>query len=325
MRTLTYSRNVFVPVTDLCRNRCGYCGLRRDPEKARIIPRSEAQDLLVRAAKAGCSEALFSMGESPWEVPGYDRVLGKAGVGKDLVSYLIELCEKALDLGLLPHTNVGILFKEHLEALAPLNASMGLMLETTARVRAHEGSPGKSPEKRLEFISMAGRHKIPFTSGMLVGIGESREDRIDSLRALARIHESYGHIQEIIVQPFDPKPGTEMALSLGPSTGVMMDTVSLAREILPESVSVQIPPNLVEVGPMIEAGASDIGGLSPITPDWINPDHPWPDLGGLVEVEGVRLRERLPIYPRYVLEGWYSERIEKVVRSLAGPDGYRAV
>jgi FO synthase subunit 1 len=323
MRLLTYSRNVFIPVTDLCRNRCGYCSFRRDPEEARVIGRPEALRLMERAAAEGCSEALFSLGECPWEVEGFQRLLDAAGV-LDLADYLVELCETALELGLLPHTNAGVLSDEDLSRLAPYNASMGMMLETTARVAAHADSPGKRPDIRLDFIAKAGRMKIPFTTGILVGIGESLEDRRTSLQAIADLHRSYGHIQEVIIQPLDPKPGTALAAFPVPVVDELCETVQMAREILPEGVALQIPPNLVDPLPLVRAGANDLGGLSTVTPDWINPKRPWPGIGDLsLRLQGYALRERLPVYPRFVLQGWHGEKTRRQMLALAGEDGLR--
>ncbi len=325
MRHITYSRNVFLPVTDLCRNRCGYCSFRQNPDRARIIHRSEALQLLKRASLQGCSEALFSLGESPWEVEGFGRLAAYAGVhGNDLVGYLAELCELALDLGLLPHTNAGVLSDEDLSRLAPYNASMGMMLETTARVPAHEGSPGKRPDQRIDFIARAGRLKIPFTTGILVGIGESMEDRLASLLAIADLHRSFGHIQEVIIQPIDPKPRTALAAAQRPGMDELCMVVRAAREILPDDVALQVPPNLVDPLPLVNAGASDLGGLSTVTPDWINPYSPWPSLDDLSRrLSGYALKERLPVYPRFVLKGWYGEKTGRLIEALAGEDGLR--
>lgn len=322
---ITYSRNVFIPVTDLCRNRCGYCSFRRDPERARVISRSEAVRLLARGAKAGCSEALFSFGESPWEVPGFEGIMATAKTDRlDLMDYLVELCELALEMGLLPHTNAGVLAEEDLRLLAPYNASMGLMLETTARVRAHESSPGKSPELRLEHIAQAGRLKIPFTTGILLGIGESENDRKESLEAIADLHRTYDHIQEVIIQPLDPKPGTPMANAPSPTLDEICETVMMAREVLPESVAIQAPPNLVDPLPLALAGANDLGGLSPVTLDWINPERPWPDLKDLaLRLKGFSLEERLPVHPRYVLRGWHGQKTRDLVAAQAGWEGLR--
>jgi len=323
MRILTYSKNVFVPVTDLCKNRCGYCSFRRDLGQARIIKRPEALSIMERGVKAGCTEALFSMGESPWEVPGFSKKARNSDI-PDLMEYLVELCESALEIGLLPHTNAGVLCQDNLELLAPYNASMGLMLETTAEVLAHEGSPKKDPEVRMDLMARAGKMKIPFTTGLLIGIGEGWPDRLQSLEALADLHKAYGHIQEVIIQPFDPKPGTPMEGWPKVDDAETAEVIRLARSVLPEDVALQAPPNLTNSETMAKAGASDLGGISSITPDWINPERPWPDMTAMMmQLKGYSLRERLPIYPRYVLGGWYSRRVAGLVEALADEDGYK--
>jgi len=320
-RVLTYSRNVFIPVTDACRNRCGYCGFRRDP--GRIIGRRGAIDLLDRVASAGSSEALFSLGEAPWEVSGFADLL--RGTGRDdLIDYLIELSELALERDLLPHTNAGLLSKEEMERLAPYNASMGMMLETTAEVEAHRSSPGKRPDLRLLAMAAAGELKIPFTTGILVGIGETEADRVRSIDAIRRVHVEHGHIQEVIVQPFDPKPGTPMSGAPPPAPEILAETVRMARSILPPEVAVQVPPNLADTLPLAEAGADDLGGISPVTPDWINPERWWPTLMELKNrLSGFELKERLPIYPRYIRLRWHGRKTWSLVERLAGPDGLR--
>lgn len=307
----TFSRNVFIPVTDLCRNACGYCSFRRDPDRARVISRGDALRLLEMAQRAGCSEALFSMGDRPWEVRG-ERL--------ELLEYLVELCELALERELLPHTNAGILTREELELLAPYNASMGLMLESVAHLKVHEKSPGKRPGVRIRTIADAGTLRIPFTTGILVGIGESPEDRIRSLQAIADLHGEHGHIQEVIIQPLDPKPGTEAEHMRPPPLEELVELVSTARRILPPEVSIQVPPNLVDPVPLLRAGADDLGGISPVTPDWINPERRWPEID---ELKGIALVERLPVYPRYVRLGWYGRRTEDLIRRLADERGLR--
>lgn len=320
---ITYSKNIFIPVTDLCRNRCGYCSFRREPLDAKIISRKETSRLLKQGSLSGCTEALFTLGESPWAVLGFEALL--SGVGRqNLVDYLVELCELAIDHGLLPHTNAGVLTDADLAALAPYNASMGLMLETTAAIAAHNESPGKDPILRLSFMAQAGRLRIPFTTGILVGIGESASDRLNSLKAVADLHKTYGHIQEVIIQPFDPKAGTEMADLPPPSFSEVRETVRMAREVLPEEVAIQVAPNLFDPASAIEAGANDLGGISPVTPDWINPDREWPALDDLKQkLINYDLRERLPVYPLYVMKGLYGRRTGDLVRELAGDDGLK--
>jgi len=314
-RAVTYSRNVFIPVTNLCRNFCGYCSFRRDPEQARVIPRQEALQIISQGAENGCSEALLSMGDRPWEV---------AGNREDLLDYLVELSELSLEAGLLPHTNAGVLEEEELRLLAPFNASMGLMLETTAQVPLHARSPGKVPRTRIDHLVAAGRLQIPFTTGLLLGIGESWNDRAASLEVIAKLHKKHDHIQEVIIQGLDPKPGTAAQFMRTPGIEELARAVALARRILPADVAVQVPPNLADPLPLVEAGASDLGGISPVTPDWINPQHLWPSLEALHDrLPSYLLRERLPVYPKYVRAGMHGGKTAPLVAALADGDGYR--
>ena len=323
MKTITYSKNIFLSVTNLCRNRCQYCSFRRDRDQAQLISRSGAIRLLEEGRDIGCSEALFTMGERPGEVAGFQRMLADAG-REDLLDYLIELCELAIEHDLLPHTNAGLLTEEELSRLQPYNASMGLMLESCAALVAHSDSPGKSPQLRLEHIARAGRLRIPFTTGILVGIGESWQDRIQSFQAIARLHQAFGHIQEVIVQPFDPKPGTAMASVPRPGREELVRTVRLARELLPIEVAVQVPPNLADPLPLVEAGADDLGGISPITRDGINPDSCWPGEEELKDrLFAYDLKERLPVYPRFIKKGWHGHKTHRLTAELAGEDGLR--
>ncbi|MDD4162456.1 MAG: 7,8-didemethyl-8-hydroxy-5-deazariboflavin synthase subunit CofG [Methanothrix sp.] len=311
-------------MTNLCRNRCGYCSFRKELKDAHLISRSEAARLLEQGFDAGCSEALFTMGESPWAISGFESILAEAGVA-DLLDYLVELCELALEFGLLPHTNAGLLELEDLQRLQPYNASMGLMLETTALLDVHAKSPGKRPNLRLKYMAMAGRLRIPFTTGIMVGIGESMQDRLDALRKIAHLHRAFGHIQEVIIQPLDPKVGT--ALEKAPRPGIidLFRTVEAAREILPPDVAIQVPPNLVDPRPLLAAGANDLGGISCVTVDGINPDRPWPNEEELHKaLSDYDLRERLPVYPRFIALGWHGSKTRSRVRSLAGEDGLRA-
>lgn len=325
-RMVTYSKNVFIPVTNMCRNHCGYCGFRRSPDdpQAYIMQPARIEEILKSGAQSGCTEALFTFGERPDEDAGYLRRLKAIGYDHTL-DYLPDLCRMAIETGLLPHCNPGVLSYEELALLKPLNASMGLMLETTAHLQAHEDSPGKVPEKRIGSIANAGKLKIPFTTGLLVGIGETEDDRIKSLELIARLHRKYGHIQEVIIQNFTPKPGTAMEHHPPPKIDEMIRTVELAREILPDDVAVQVPPNLISPRVLIEHGATDLGGISPVTIDHINPEHEWPAVEQLEQKVGrdVVLRERLPIYPQYIKQGWFSEDIRSLIQHLVGDDGYR--
>ena len=323
MKRITYSKNIFLPVTNLCRNRCQYCSFRRNLDEAHLIRRSAAQQLLEEGRDHGCSEALFTLGERPEEVEGFHLML--AGEGReDLLGYLVELCELAIEHDLLPHTNAGLLSEVDLATLQPYNASMGLMLESCATLDAHEQSPGKNPELRLKHIARAGRLHIPFTTGILVGIGESWQDRIQSIQAISRLHDEHGHIQEVIVQPFDPKPGTAMSTHPRPEREDLVRTVRLARELLPREVAVQVPPNLADPLPLIEAGADDLGGISPITRDEINPNSSWPREEELKRsLFAYELKERLPVYPRFIRRGWHGSKTRRLTAALASEDGLR--
>lgn len=283
----------------------------------------EVIPILENGVKAGCTEALFTFGESAEELPEYREWLEALGHSSTL-DYLIQLSEIAIDIGILPHTNAGVMTRPELKALKPLNASMGLMLETTAVLEAHRDCPGKEPESRIETIREAGKLHIPYTTGLLVGIGESREDRVESLETIAALHKNYGHIQEVIIQNFAPKPGTPMEKHPEPTVEEMMDTVALARQLLPADVAVQVAPNLIDPKVLIAKGVSDLGGISPLTIDWINPEAEWPDVRDLqAKLGDIPLRERLPIYPQYVRKGWYSPGISGLLERLSDREGYR--
>ncbi len=321
---VTFSRNVFIPLTNICRNKCAYCGFRRDinhPEAKLLSPR-EVEDILSGGVRAGCSEALFTFGEKPEEVRGFKELLSELGYDT-VIDYLADLCRLSIKLGLLPHSNPGVLGKSELEKLKPYNASMGLMLETVGIIKAHEGCAGKIPEARIRTIEYAGELEIPFTTGILVGIGETWEDRVNSIQTIKNIHEKFGHIQEVIIQNFIPKQGTRMASWNTPGIKEMMKTVSMARKILPKDIAVQVSPNLIPPEKLIRCGASDLGGISPLTIDHINPESPWPGIEELRKNLDIPLRERLPIYPEYVKKKWYSDEIAPLVLRLADAEGFR--
>lgn len=317
---VTFSRNVFIPVTNICRNACAYCGFRRDigHTEARLMGPDEVESLLQQARDAECTEALFAFGERPYEVPGFLERLEALGY-RDFLDYLYDLCERAISFGLLPHSNPGILTFDEIKRLKPVNASMGLMLETTASVSAHQGCIGKVPELRAWCIEDAGKLHVPFTTGLLIGIGEGWGDRIRSLELLADLQRRYRHLQEVIIQPFAAKSGTRMAGVPSPSSEVLVRTVALARHLLPDDVAIQVPPNLTDIAPLLRAGATDLGGISTVTVDYINPERAWPDVADL----GVALTERLAIYPAYVRAGWYSAKVASLIGELADEDGFR--
>jgi FO synthase subunit 1 len=321
---ITYSKNVFLPLTDICRNECGYCTFRKDPDSvdARILMNpGEVMAVVKEADSFGCKEALFTFGEHPDETEPVMSALEDLGFG-NILEYLYFLCSETLNkTGLLPHSNPGILKKNELKMLREVNASMGLMLETTSRrimdTIAHKKSPGKEPELRIATIENAGKLKIPFTTGLLIGIGETVAERVESLLELRRIQDKYGHIQEIIIQNFKPKPGIPMEDYSEPSIVEMIKMVSVTKLMFPD-VSVQVPPNLNRQHSQIflMAGADDWGGVSPLTPDFVNPEAPWPeieDLKSITEELGFKLQERLPVYPEYINEEFLDHRIlEKI-------------
>jgi FO synthase subunit 1 len=224
---------------------------------------------------------------------------------------------QSIGYGLLPHTNAGILTLEEMKKLRSVNASMGLMLETTATLPAHAGSPGKDPAVRIRMIEEAGSLKIPFTTGLLLGIGETMEDREDSLMEIRDLHRKYGHIQEVILQNFCAKEGTLMEMREGIDPEEMCLIIRMAKDILPADIAVQIPPNLADAKNLIPCGVDDLGGISPVTVDHVNPEHPWPELDRLPEIAGdSTLKERLCIYPRYIEKGWFHPRLEPLIRRL---------
>jgi len=311
-RTVTYSRKVFIPLTNLCRQKCGYCTFSRRPEDplAHTMTPDEVLALAEAGAQAGCKEALFSLGEKPEEI--YESVREDlARFGHDsTISYLREMCERVLfETGLLPHANPGIMSRAELASLRGVTVSMGLMLETvserlTEPGMVHHGCPGKHPQARIETIRSAGELDVPFTSGILVGIGETREERVDSLLAILELHKEYGHIQEVIIQNFRVKEDTPMRHADEPSVLEMLRTIATARLILGPAMNIQAPPNLTPdaYGLYLLAGINDWGGVSPLTRDFINPEAPWPkilELRKVTEDAGFQLRERLALYPEF--------------------------
>ncbi|MCX6684346.1 MAG: 7,8-didemethyl-8-hydroxy-5-deazariboflavin synthase CofG [Methanoregula sp.] len=315
-RIITFSRNVFLPLTTVCRNRCGYCSFRTPVQYGCLMPEEDVEKTLRGGAALGCTEALFTFGERPEEEPGFAAYLKRTGY-TTILDYCEAMCRKSIAYGVLPHTNAGILTFDEMERLRAVNASMGLMLETTANVTAHMASKGKEPEVRLGMIEDAGKLKIPFTTGLLLGIGETIADREESLLAIRDLHKRYGHIQEIIIQNFCPKPGTSMANHPVPTTDEICATLRMARSILPKDIAIQIPPNLIDASLLISCGVDDLGGVSPLTIDYVNPEHPWPGIEELKTIVGnAHLRERLCIYPQYVKRGWYHPDLQLLINRL---------
>ncbi len=306
---VTYSPKVFIPLTQLCLDRCGYCTFAQPPARmtAPYLSPDQVLDIARRGADAGCHEALFTLGERPeLRYPSAASWLAEHGHGST-VEYLAAMCELVRDqTGLLPHANAGALVPGELSRLRPVTASQGMMLESlNPGLACHHGSPDKTPERRLATLEAAGEAAIPFTTGILCGIGESRSDRITALQAIAASHLRHGHVQEVIVQNFLPKPGTAMHQAAPCPADEYRWSVAVARILLPPDVHVQAPPNLSEnFASLLECGIDDWGGVSPITPDHVNPERPWPELDRLrlaTESKGFTLAPRLTVYPEYVL------------------------
>ena len=308
---LSFARNVFVPLTTACRYTCTYCTYYDPPGQASLLSPEEVRDICRRGADAGCTEALFTFGDDPDDR--YTEIHEQlAEWGHDSIhDYLATACGIALDEGLLPHSNPGDQTREQMATVADANASMGVMLETTADVQAHGGPRAKSPGQRLNTLRIAGELGVPFTTGVLVGIGEDWRDRAESLLAIRELHNRYGHIQEVLVQPVVEN---ERWRGGSPDLATMRRAVAMARAAMPEEVSVQVPPNLAPVRDLLDCGVDDLGGVSPVTDDHINPEYAWPALRELEDIAGeagVPLHERLPVYERFVEDGWLSERIER--------------
>ncbi|GAB3668216.1 7,8-didemethyl-8-hydroxy-5-deazariboflavin synthase subunit CofG [Halopiger thermotolerans] len=297
---LTFARNVFVPLTTACRYTCTYCTYFDPPGQASLLSLEEVREICREGAAAGCTEALFTFGDDPDDR--YTEIHEQlAEWGHDSIhTYLREACQVALDEGLLPHANPGDQTREQMAAVADVNASMGVMLETTADVRAHGGPRSKEPGQRLRTMQNAGELDVAFTTGILVGVGEDWRDRAESLLAIREMHERYDHIQEVIVQPVVEN---ERWSGGSPDRETMRRVTAMARAALPEEVSVQVPPNLAPARDLIDCGVDDLGGVSPVTDDHINPDYKWPALRELEEIAAsaeLPLGERLPVYERFL-------------------------
>jgi FO synthase len=329
-RVVTYSRKVFLPVTNLCRDRCTYCTFRKDPgdPDAWTMRPDEIEGALDRARAQGCKEALMCLGDRPETAfAAYRETL--EGLGhRTTVDYVHRACQMALDRGLLPHTNMGLLTRDEMIRLRDVNASLGLMLETVSeRLRGpgmpHHRAPDKAPKARLRMLREAGELRIPFTTGILIGIGETWDERVDSLLAIRDIHAEYGHIQEVIVQNYAPKPELLKAPASGPGDLAVAATVAAARCILGPAMSIQVPPNLNPgaTARLLEAGINDFGGVSPVTQDYINPEAPWPHVEALAaecRAAGFELRERLAVYRRYIEEpGFLADGLRGLTQTLS--------
>jgi 7,8-didemethyl-8-hydroxy-5-deazariboflavin synthase CofG subunit len=335
---ITYSKKVFIPLTNLCRDYCGYCTFRKDPGQpgAKTMTPDEVIAVAEAGARLGCKEALFSLGDRPEAIfPEMRETLARLG-HRTTLAYLAEMAERVLnETGLLPHANPGLMGRKDLETLRQFNPSMGLMLESTSerltlQGMAHDNAPDKPPSLRLKTIEEAGRLKIPFTTGILIGIGETLDERVDSLFAIRELHERYGHIQEVIIQNFRAKPEIPMRDHPEPSQTDHARTIAVARLVLRE-MNVQAPPNLSDHNYpfLLKAGLNDWGGISPLTPDFINPEKPWPHIEQLAErtaAEGFELRERLSVYPEFAFrDEFLDDGLASRVRSKADDGGYAKI
>src|ERR1700734_1682274 len=330
---ITYSRKVFIPLTRLCRDRCGYCTFATVPHRLHSLYLEPDEVLAIarEGAGMGCKEALFTLGDRPedrWhqareglDAHGYD----------DTLSYVRAMAIRVLEeTGLLPHLNPGVLTWQDFQRLKPVAPSMGMMLETTARRLyterggPHFGSPDKDPAVRLRVLEDAGRTNVPFTTGILIGIGETYAERADSLFAIRRVARQYGGIQEVIVQNFRAKPDTKMPGVPDAERDDLAATIAVARLVLGPGARIQAPPNLIgdEYPMILAAGIDDWGGVSPLTPDHVNPERPWPQIDDLAQrtaAQGFELRERLTIYPGYLREPWLDPRGAPHVAAPADP------
>lgn len=311
---LTFAKNVFIPLTTACRYTCTYCTYFDPPGDESLLSLAEVREIVRTGVDAGCTEALFTFGDDPddryeslhtqlddW---GYDSIH----------SYLSAACEVALEEGLLPHSNPGDQTKEEMTLIADSNPSMGVMLETTADVDAHAGPRQKTPGQRLHTIRTAGELSIPFTTGLLVGIGESMRDRAVSILAIKELNDQYGHIQEIIIQPVVENDRWSGG---SPSVSDLRKVVAMARFALPDDIAIQVPPNLAPVRDLIDCGINDLGGVSPVTTDHINPDYAWPaltELHAIADEANLPLEERLPVHKRYLSDDkWISPRVQRII------------
>jgi FO synthase len=336
---ITYSRSVFIPLTRLCRDKCHYCTFATVPGKLRreghgmFMSPDEVLEVARRGAELGCKEALITLGDKPEDRWPEAREWLDAHGYDDTIAYVRAMSIRILEeTGLLPHLNPGVLSWTDFQRLKPVSASMGMMLETTATRlwsepgAPHYGSPDKEPAVRLRVLEDAGRSSVPFTSGLLIGIGETYEERAESLFALRKVSRAYHGVQELILQNFRAKPDTAMRGMPDAELDALVATVAVARHLMGPSACLQAPPNLVdgEYARLIEAGIDDWGGVSPLTPDHVNPERPWPQIERLAERSaeaGFELRERLAVYPEYVLRGepWLDPRVLPHVRALADP------
>jgi 7,8-didemethyl-8-hydroxy-5-deazariboflavin synthase len=332
---ITYSRKVFINLVNLCRDTCSYCTYKKEPNDTSKTMMTPEQVLAI--AEAGrrfhCTEALFVTGEKPEQKYLEAKAWLKSVRCTSTVEYINELSEMVLKkTGLLPHTNAGSLTKKDMSLLKETNVSLGMMLESssqrlTEKGMPHEKAPSKNPKVRMKALEDAGRLRIPLTTGLLIGIGESPEELVDSLFTIKEINQKYGHIQEIIMQNFTPKPETWMGRFSPPTYNYFIKSIAIARIVMPE-VNIQVPPNLTPnfFGKYLDAGINDWGGISPVTIDYVNPEFPWPSIESVKEVtenRGYKFRARLPVYPEFIEKhnGFIKERLKNYVNRISDESG----
>ena len=336
-RTVSFSPKVFIPLTRLCRDFCGYCTFRQAPHETKALYMSPDEVLAVAKAgeRLGCTEALLTLGERPEQrYPEAGEWLRGRGYNTTL-DYLYDVCRLVLEnTSLMPHLNPGTMSRREMKHLREVSASMGVMLENASprlskQGGPHEFAPSKRPTVRLKTFELAGELKVAFTTGILIGIGETREERIESILAIRDLHERHGHIQEVIIQNFRAKPATPMHDYIDPSTEDLLWTVAVARLILGPDMNIQVPPNLSysDYPLYLMAGINDWGGISPLTIDYVNPEAPWPQISDLqrrTEELGFTLRPRLPVYPEFITstDGFIPTPLDTHIRALADNEGY---
>ena len=329
---ITYSKNFTLSLSNYCVNQCGYCFYNYKIPKLSgqgnvvLLSNEQIVTLIQKALQYNCKEALLMSGERPESFPEVKIELKNRGCS-DFIEFVKDICTYLLDFNILPHTNLGFLTYNEMEELKKFNASMGLMLESTSiklfkKGKVHEYSPGKLPAKRIEHINNAGKLKIPFTTGLLIGIGETLEDIIKDLYLIKNIYKKYGHIQEVIIQNFVKKEGIPYQPKKLLNMKYMLRIAGIARIIFENEIAIQVPPNLI-IGlekEFIDIGIDDFGGISPITLDYINPENQWPqidDLNKICENKGYKLKERLPIYDKYIQKSDFcSENIKKIIDNI---------
>jgi FO synthase len=336
-RVVTFSPKVFIPLTRLCRDFCGYCTFRQDPASAQRLYMTPDEVLEVAGAGEclGCTEALFTLGERPEQRYAEAKQWLEQRGYRTTLEYLADMCKLVVEeTALLPHVNPGTMSRREMAALQPYNPSMGLMLESASeRLHVaggpHEFAPSKRPRVRLRTTEIAGQLHIPFTSGILIGIGETRQERIDALLAIRRLHQIHGHVQEVIIQNFRAKPNTPMGQTPDAASIELLWTVAAARILLGPEVNIQVPPNLSagDYQIYLKAGINDWGGVSPLTIDYVNPEAPWPAIAELrdrTQSMGFELRPRLPVYPEYFVgtDDYLPATLKARAIALTDREGY---